>query len=327
MSKHKYIYNPNTLNYEKINLTLRDHSKRVLSVLVTGLVFASIILFVAYTFFDSPKEIALKRENEQLRVQYSLMNKELEQIDEVLGDIINRDNNIYRVIFEANPIPESIRKAGVGGVNRYKDLEGFQFSGLVTETQKRIDRIEKQLYIQSKSFDEIVDLARRKEEMLASIPAIQPIANQNLTRMASGFGYRIHPIYKTRKLHTGMDFTANTGTPIYATGDAVVESVRKSRRGYGNHVILRHNFGYKTLYAHMRSFDVKPGQKVRRGDVIGYVGNTGTSTAPHLHYEVWKLQEGQYKKINPINYYFNDLTPEEFDRMIELSSSANQSFD
>jgi murein DD-endopeptidase MepM/ murein hydrolase activator NlpD len=287
------------------------------------MVFASIILFVAYTFFDSPKEIALKRENEQLKLQYTVINKDVSQIKGVLSNIIHRDNNIYRVIFEAEPISEDIREAGVGGVNRYIGLEGYKFSELVINTRKTIDNISQKLYIQSKSFDEIVELAKQKEELLQSIPAIQPITNEDLTRVASGFGYRIHPIHKIRKMHTGMDFTAPTGTQIYATGDGVIESVKKSKRGYGNHIVIKHQFGYKTRYAHMSRFNVKKGQKVKRGDVIGFVGNTGSSTGPHLHYEV----EKDDRKVNPYNYYFNDLTPEEFDRMIELSSSANQSFD
>lgn len=287
------------------------------------MVFASIILFVAYTFFDSPKEIALKRENEQLKLQYTVINKDVAQIKNVLSNIIHRDNNIYRVIFEAEPISKDVREAGVGGVNRYIGLEGYKFSELVINTRKTIDNISQKLYIQSKSFDEIVELAKQKEELLQSIPAIQPITNEDLTRVASGFGYRIHPIHKIRKMHTGMDFTAPTGTQIYATGDGVIESVKKSKRGYGNHVVIKHQFGYKTRYAHMSRFNVKKGQKVKRGDVIGFVGNTGSSTGPHLHYEV----EKDDRKVNPYNYYFNDLTPEEFDRMIELSSSANQSFD
>ena len=323
MSKHKYIYNPNTLNYEKINLTPKDHLKRFGSFMASGLVFASIIIFIAYTLFDSPKEVALKRENKQLQIQYQLIQKELGQIEGVLGEIEHRDDNIYRVIFEADPISKSVREAGVGGINRYSDLEGYQYSGLVVDTRSKLDEIARKLVIQSKSFDDIVELARRKEEMLASIPAIQPIANKDLTRMASGYGYRIHPIHKIRKMHTGMDFTAPTGTPIFATGDGSVIEVTSSRRGYGNHIVIKHDFGYRTLYGHMSKFNVRPRQKVKRGDIIGYVGSTGQSTGPHLHYEV--IKEG--KKVNPINFYFNDLSPEEYDRMIQLSSSSNQSFD
>ena len=323
MGKNKYKYNPKTLDYELVSLTLTDRIKKILSFVITGLVFASMIIFIAYTFFDSPKETALKRENKQLQVQYSLLNQRLNNLENVLVDIQNRDDNIYRTIFEAEPIPDNIRKAGIGGANRYRDLEGFEYSDVVVETTKQLDLIEKQLYIQSKSFDEVIEMAINKEEMLASIPAIQPISNKNLKRMASGYGYRMHPIYKTRKLHTGMDFTAPTGTEIFATGNGIIKKVVRSRRGYGYHVVIDHGFGYQTLYAHMSKFNVIRGQRIRRGDVIGYVGSTGTSTAPHLHYEVHK--DG--KKINPINFYFNDLSPEEYDKMIEISSSTNQSFD
>jgi murein DD-endopeptidase MepM/ murein hydrolase activator NlpD len=323
MGKNKYKYNPSTLDYELVSLTTGDHIKKIGSFIMTGLVFASLIIFIAYTFFDSPKETALKRENKQLQIQYTFLNKRLNNLEEVLEDVQHRDDNIYRTIFEAEPIPDNIRKAGIGGANRYVDLEGFEHSTTVIETTKQLDLIEKQLYIQSKSFDEVIEMAINKEEMLASIPAIQPISNQELKRMASGYGYRMHPIYKTRKLHTGMDFTAPTGTEIFATGNGVIKNVVRSKKGYGNHIVIDHGFAYETLYAHMSKFNVIKGQKIRRGDVIGYVGSTGTSTAPHLHYEVHK--DG--KKINPINFYFNDLTPEEYDEMIEISSSANQSFD
>ena len=241
----------------------------------------------------------------------------------MLDDIQQRDDNIYRVIFEADPIPKSIRKAGYGGINRYQDLTGYNNAELVIDITKKIDQITKQLYIQSKSFDDIIDLAKNKADMLASIPAIQPVSNKDLSRMASGYGSRIHPIYKTKKFHAGMDFSAKTGTPIYATGDGKIFKVRKSRRGYGNHVIIDHGFGYKTLYAHMSKYIVRRGEKVKRGDVIGYVGSSGTSVAPHLHYEV----HYNGKKINPVNFYYNDLTPDQYEKMLEISSQNNQSFD
>ena len=323
MAKIKYKYNPNTLNYEKIQLTFKDRLKKALTYALVGLFFAAIIVFFAYTFFDSPKELMLKRENAQLKTQYELIARDLSQMESVLADLERRDDNIYRQILESEPIPQSVRAAGVGGVNRYTHLEGYQNSELVVQTRQRIDKLKKRLYVQSKSFDEVVALAQNKEEMLASIPAVQPVPNKNLRRVASGFGYRIHPIYKVRKMHWGMDFSAPTGTEIFATGDGRVERVVKSRRGYGKHVIIDHGYGYKTLYAHMSQIDVRRGQKVKRGDVIGLVGNTGISSAPHLHYEV--IKDG--KKINPANFYFNDLTPEEYDLMIELSSSVNQSFD
>ena len=323
LKKSNYRYNPQTLTYEKVKSTLRHKLFRVFSVILTGFVFASIIVFIAYVYFDSPKELRLKRELEHLTLEYENIQRRMEQLEVVMEDIQKRDDNIYRVIFEAEPIPENIRKAGIGGVNRYKSLEGYSYSDLLIETSERLDKIAKQLYIQSKSFDEVFKMAKQKEKMLASIPAIQPVSNIDLTRVASGFGMRIHPIYKTRKMHEGMDFTAKVGTDIYATGSGTVIEVVESRKGYGNHVIINHGYGYQTLYAHLESFNVRTGQKVNRGDVIGYVGNTGTSSGPHLHYEVIK----NLRKINPVNFYFNDLSPEEYEKMIEISSASNQSFD
>ncbi len=323
MAKIKYKYNPNTLNYEKIQLTIVDRLKKVVTYMLVGLFFASIIIFLAYTFFDSPKELNLRRENAQLRKQYELISKDLDQLSAVLADIENRDDNIYRQILETEPISSNVRASGVGGVNRYSHLEGYENSELVIDVQEKLDKLAKRMYVQSKSFDEVVELAKDKEKMLASIPAIQPIPNKDLKRMASGFGMRVHPIYKVPKMHWGMDFSAPTGTNIFATGDGVVEKVVHSRRGLGKYVLIDHGYGYKTQYGHMSETKVRKGQKVKRGDVIGLVGNTGISSAPHLHYEV--LKDG--RKINPVNFYFNDLTPEEYDQMIELSSHANQSFD
>jgi len=323
MAKIKYKYNPNTLNYEKIKLTRLDLFKKVATYFLVGLFFASIIILIAYTFFDSPKELNLKRENAQLRKQYELISRDMDRMEAVLRDIERRDDNIYREILEAEPISQNVRSAGVGGVNRYTHLEGYENSELVINAQRRLDKIAKRLYVQSKSFDEVVDMAKNKEQMLASIPAIQPVPNKNLKRMASGFGRRMHPIYKVPMMHWGMDFSAPTGTEIFSTGDGRVEKTVNSRRGYGKHVIIDHGYGYKTLYAHMSKINVRRGQKVKRGDIIGLVGNTGLSSAPHLHYEV--IKDGN--KINPANFYFNDLSPEEYDLMIELSSHANQSFD
>ena len=323
MAKIKYYYDTKTLSYKRIELNTFDKFKRSLGFLSASTVVGLIMVIVFFQFFDSPKEKRLKSEIENLVLQYDILSKKMIQIDLVLDDIQHRDDNIYRVIFEADPIPSSIRKAGFGGVNRYKDIRNFSNAELVIEAAKKADKLSKQLYIQSKSFDEVIDLAKNKADMLASIPAIQPIANKDLGRVASGYGYRIHPIYKTRKLHTGMDFTAPQGTPIYATGDGKIAKVRRSRRGYGNHVIVDHGYGYQTLYAHMTKYIVYRGQKVKRGEIIGYVGSTGTSVAPHLHYEVIKNK----RKINPVNYYYNDLSPEEYEKMLEISSQNNQSFD
>jgi murein DD-endopeptidase MepM/ murein hydrolase activator NlpD len=281
------------------------------------------ILLIFYQFFDSPKEKRLKLEIQNLTSQYEVINNDMQQVETVLDEIQERDDNIYRVIFEADPIPTSIRKQGFGGVNRYEKLLGLSNSELMINTSKKIDQLTKQLYLQSKSFDEVIGLAKNKSNMLASIPAIQPVANKDLKRMASGYGYRIHPIYKTRKMHYGMDFSAKTGTEIYATGDGIVSKIKRSKRGYGNYVKINHGFGYETLYAHMSKYIVKRGQKVKRGEVIGYVGNSGISTAPHLHYEVRK----DNKKINPMNFYYNDLSPEEYEKMLEISLQSNQSLD
>jgi len=324
MSEIRYKYNIKTLSYEKEEVSLKAKLVKLISFTATGLVFAVIFIFLANTYYESPKERVLREKEERLGLQYEELNSRLDQMDKVLGDVQNRDDNIYRVIFEAEPIPKNIREAGIGGVNRYKHLEEFAGeNGAVIETTKRLDKIAKQLYIQSKSFDEVYEMAKQKEKMLASIPAIQPISNSDLKRMSSGFGMRFHPIYKTPKFHHGMDFTAPTGTEIYATGQGVVEKTEINSRGYGNHVVVNHGYGYKTLYGHMSRIAAKPGQKINRGDVIGYVGNTGASSAPHLHYEVIK----DNVKINPVNFYFDDLTPEEYDIMIQISSAENQSFD
>lgn len=265
----------------------------------------------------------LKREIAQLTLQYELMNREMENVEKVLTHLQETDDNLYRTIFETEPVPSSYREGGIGGVNRYQELEGFSNSELVIETARRLDRIRKKIYVQSESFDELVAFAMEKEEMLSSIPAIQPLSNKDLKRTASGFGYRIHPIYKISKFHSGMDFTAPTGTEVYATGNGVIRTVKSARRELGNHIIIDHGFGYQTVYAHLDRFNVRVGQKVKRGDVIGFVGSTGLSTAPHLHYEV--LANG--KHVDPALYYFNDLTPEEYERMLEISSKSGQTFD
>ena len=323
MAKIKYYYDTKTLSYKQIDSTGIDKFKNFIIYFTSSAILAFFIILLFFQYFDSPKEKRLKNEINNLTTQYKFINNNLKQIELVLDDIQKRDDNIYRTIFEADPIPTSIRKQGFGGVNRYKKLGGFSNSDLIINTTKKIDQLTKQLYLQSKSFDEIIELAKNKSEMLACLPAIQPVANKDLKRMASGYGYRIHPIYKTRKMHYGMDFSAKIGTEIYATGDGVISKVKRSKRGYGNYVKINHGFGYETLYAHMSKYIVKKGQKVQRGEVIGFVGNTGISTAPHLHYEVRK----DNKKINPVNFYYNDLTPEEYEKMLEISSQYNQSFD
>ena len=323
MPKTKYKFNHETLSFDKIRLGIKQLLLRLFAYFIGSLFLAGIYGFIFAFIFDSPKEKALKREIEQLSLQYELMNREMENVEKVLGHLQETDDNLYRTIFETEPVPSSYREGGIGGVNRYEELEGFSNSDLIVETATRLDRIRKKIYVQSQSFDELITFAREKEEMLRSIPAIQPVSNMDLKRTASGFGFRIHPIYKISKFHSGMDFTAPTGTEVYATGDGVVSTVKSARRELGNHIIIDHGFGYQSVYAHLDGFNVRVGQKVKRGDVIGFVGNTGLSTAPHLHYEV--LANG--RNVDPALFYFNDLTPEEYDRMIEIANKSGQTFD
>lgn len=322
MAKTKYYFNSQTLKYEKVKNSLGIKVLKGLGFLSTALVFSFIIIALAYTFLDSPKEKQLKREISAISLQYEILQSRLKQIDVVMNDLQQRDDNIYRVIFEAEPIPLDVRKAGFGGVNRYKNLENYNYSKLMIETTKKLDMLSKELYVQSKSYDELNKAVNSKGKMMASIPAIQPIDSRKLRGAISGFGYRMHPIYKIRKMHEGLDFAAPIGTPIYATGDGVVVAAGVER-GYGNRIMINHGYGYVTKYAHMSKFKVKRGQKVNRGDVIGYVGNTGASTGPHCHYEVYK----NGKPINPINFFFNDLTPSEYMNMLEVASRENQSLD
>ncbi|MFT4544526.1 MAG: murein DD-endopeptidase MepM/ murein hydrolase activator NlpD [Bacteroidia bacterium] len=323
MSKVKFQFDKRTLTYRKVEVGTKQILLRGFGYVAGASVFSVLVILIFSTFFDSPKEKQLKREIAQVELQYKLLNNRMSRVDQVLAELQEKDDDIYRVIFEAEPIPNSVRNAGFGGVNRYRELERLKSADIVIGTTKRLDELTKQLVVQSRSFDEVITLAKNKEELLASIPAIQPVANEKLKRVASGFNYRIHPIYKVRHFHTGIDFTAPRGTEIYATGNGKVQKVIMKKRGYGYHVVIDHGYGYKTLYAHMSKFKVKVGEKIKRGDVIGYVGSTGTSTAPHLHYEVIKNGE----KINPMNFFFNDLTPEEYEKVLELSSQANQSFD
>jgi murein DD-endopeptidase MepM/ murein hydrolase activator NlpD len=323
MPKTKYKFNHETLSFDKIKLGLKQVFLRLFAYFIGSLFLAGVYGFVFAFIFDSPKEKALRREIEQMTLQYDLMNREMENVEKVLGHLQETDDNLYRTIFESEPVPSSYREGGIGGVNRYEELEGFTNSELIIETATRLDRIRKKIYIQSRSFDELIAYAKKKEEMLGCIPAIQPVSNKDLKRTASGFGYRIHPIYKILKFHAGMDFTAPTGTEVYATGNGVVSAIKSSRRELGNHIIIDHGFGYETIYAHLDRFNVRVGQKVKRGDVIGFVGSTGLSTAPHLHYEV----KVNGRNVDPALYYFNDLTPDEYDRMVEIASKSGQTFD
>jgi murein DD-endopeptidase MepM/ murein hydrolase activator NlpD len=323
MANTKYKFNPDSLSFDKIRLGVKAILLRSLAYLIGSIIIAAILNFMFGLFFDSPREKALKREIEQLTLQYDLVHREMGNLEKVIDHLQETDDNLYRTIFGAEPIQATQRQAGIGGVNRYEELEGFNNSKLVIETAKELDIIRKKVYVQSKSFDDLILLAREKEDMLRSIPAIIPISTKDLTRIASGFGLRIHPVYKISKFHAGMDFTAPLGTEVYASGDGTIESVLSSKRGMGNYIVINHGFGYSSIYAHLESFNVKEGRKVRRGDIIGYVGNTGMSIAPHLHYEI-RLNGAN---VDPVNYFFNDLSPAEYEKMIEIASKTGQSFD
>jgi murein DD-endopeptidase MepM/ murein hydrolase activator NlpD len=323
MPRTKYKFNPDSLSFDKVRLGVKALVLRFMALFTASIIIALIYWVIFAAFFDSPREKALEREIQQLTIQYEMINREMVNVENVLEGLQKTDDNLYRTIFEAEPISATLREGGVGGVNRYKSLEGYTNSNLIIETANRLDKIKKKVYVQSKSFAELIDLALKKEEMLRSIPAILPISNKDLTRTASGFGLRIHPIYKIIKFHYGMDFTAPAGTDVYATGNGTVISVQSSQRGLGKNIIIDHGFGYSSIYAHLSNFNVREYQKVQRGDVIGYVGNTGTSVANHLHYEI-KLNGNN---VDPVNYYFEDLTPVEYERMIEIASKTGQSFD
>lgn len=323
MSKVKYYYDSDTLSYRKIERKKRTTFKYAMLFITGSALFGLLFVFIATQYIESPKEKALKRELQNMELQYRLLNKKMDEAERVLANVEDRDNNIYRLYFESNPIPEEQRRAGFGGINRYKDLEGYDNSKLIIETSKRMDILQKQIVVQSKSLDEIAKLAEDKEKFLATIPAIQPVKNSDLKRMASGYGYRTDPFTKARKFHYGMDFTAPRGTPIYATGDGIVTRADNRAAGYGKHVRIDHGYGYVSLYAHMYKYNVRKNQKVKRGDIIGFVGSTGRSQAPHLHYEVFKDKE----RINPLNFYYGSLSAEEFDELLKQASVENQSLD
>jgi murein DD-endopeptidase MepM/ murein hydrolase activator NlpD len=318
MGKDQYFYNPKTLTYEKKRRTGILVAARILRFLLVFVVFAATGIILAYSFFDSPKERMLKREISQYEFQFTLLNDRLEQIESVLDNLQDKDDNIYRVIFEAEPIPQSQREAGFGGVDRYARLDGYKNSQVIIETTRRFDRITSQLVVQSKSFDEVFDLARNKSIMLTHIPAILPV-EKGKSRIISGYGMRYHPILKVRRMHWGIDITATSGTPIYATADGKI-SFNGRKGGYGKTCMIDHGYGYQTLYGHMKTITVRRGQEVKRGEIIGYVGSTGLSQSPHVHYEVIYNE----KKVNPVNYFYNDFTPEEFEKVLEIASRDTQ---
>jgi len=325
MAKVKYYYDPENLAFTKI----KTKKGRKIGVIVLFLVAAALFGFLCFVvllntpFFETPKDRLQAREIEYMKLQYEVLNRKSALMEEALSSVEDRDNNVYRTYFNSVPITDEQRKAGFGGVNRYKGLDNYDNSELVKNTTRRLDILSKELVIQSKSLDEIAKLAKDKAKLLTAIPAIQPVKNEDLRHMASGFGYRSDPFTKIRKFHAGMDFSARTGTPIYATGDGVVTVADANSSGYGNHIVIRHGYGYETLYGHMSKYKARAGQKVKRGDIIGYVGSTGRSEAPHLHYEVHK----NGTVVNPLNFYYGNISAKEYILISKLANQENQSLD
>ena len=322
MRKVYYIYNPQTQTYDRIYPTVRQRALSILRRLFIGMGLGAGSFIILLLIFGSPSEKELRKENSQLLAQYNVLSRRLDEAMGVLQDIQQRDDNLYRVVLQADPVSDAIRKAGYGGTNRYEQLMDMANAELVMNTTQKMDMLNRQLYIQSKSFDEVVDLCKGHDEMLKCIPAIMPVSNKDLKKTASGYGTRIDPIYNTPKFHAGMDFSANIGTPVYATGDGKVIKAGWET-GYGNLIQVDHGFGYVTWYAHLSKYKVRPGQKVVRGEVIGEVGNTGKSTGPHLHYEVHVKGKVQ----NPVNYYFMDLSAEDYDKMVQIAANHGKVFD
>ncbi|AWG20115.1 peptidase M23 [Flavobacterium faecale] len=325
MAKVKYYYDSENLAYRKIKTKKRHKFAYLVLFLVASALFG-FVCFVALLntpYFDTPKDRLMARQIENLKLNYEVLDKRIEELSTVTAAIEDRDNNLYRTYFNISPIATEERKAIVKDPNRYAELQGYDNTKLVATTTEKVDILSKELAVQSKSLDAILKMAKEKNKFLSAIPAIQPVRNENLKRMASGFGYRTDPFTKARKMHEGMDFTAQTGTPIYATGDGVVAQADATASGYGNHVVIRHGYGYETLYTHMSKYNCRAGQRVKRGDVIGFVGSTGRSEAPHLHYEVHK--EG--KVANPLNFYYGNISAVEYIAISQIANQENQSLD
>ena len=330
VAKTKYKYNPESLSYEEVELTIKDKILKISYYAIVGIVVSFIVTIFSFRGIQKSNDGELFRQNAQLQKDLAELKKDIEFTNKVLVHLQETDDNIYRSIYEAEPIPSFKRDFGTGGnPKKFDKYKGFNHSEMIIEIRKKLEGVQKKMVVQSESYDELKKLVKRKKEMLAAIPSIQPVNNKDLTRLASGFGMRMHPIYKIKKMHAGIDFTADRGTEIYATGNGVVEKAGRMS-GYGKVVIIDHGFGYKSLYAHCSEHKCKAGQKVKKGEVIALVGNTGVSAGPHVHYEVRKRQisksgKATYKPVNPVNYFFNDLSPEEYEKVIELASRPTQS--
>ncbi len=323
MRKIKYYYNTHTLRFEKLEKPLRVRLLQVFGFIAASMVTGIVIFAIAFQYIDSPKEKMLRQQNDDLKEGYAVIEERLKQLELKMGEITNRDNTVYRSIFEADPVADSARIKDMEQKKEVQLVQRMGSSELVHAIVDQLNNMSLRMAYQNKSFNDLIDMVNNKTKLLAAIPAIQPINNKQLSRIASGFGYRIDPIYKTRKAHLGLDFASPSGTPIYATADGIIKFAGFSTNGYGNHVIINHGFGYETLYGHMVRVSAAQGQQVKRGQVIGYVGSTGKSTGPHLHYEVHKSGV----QVDPINFFYNDLTPAQFDRLLKMAAANNQSLD
>ena len=323
MKKIKYYYNTNTLRYEKLETPLRITLLRVLGFLSAAMVTALIIVSLAYKYFPSANEKRLIQRNEALNDNYYVLNDKIKKLQEQMSELEKRDNHVYREIFEASPIPDSARAKALQQQKEIQLVQAMDQDNLTTSIVNTLNTLSSRIAMETKSYNEIEGFIKNKEQLLACTPAIQPVSNKDLRRIASGFGYRIDPVYKTTKFHAGLDFAAPQGTPIYATANGTVETAGNTGNGYGNHVVINNGYGYETLFGHMYKVKVKPGQKVKRGEVIGWVGSTGKSTGPHCHYEVHRNGE----PVDPVYYFYNDITPAQYDRLLKLAASSNQSFD
>jgi len=323
MKKIKYFYNTHTLRYEKLITPLRVKLLRVFGFMAAAVVTAFIIVAIAFEYIDSPKEKILRKENDDLKENYAVFQQRIDQLQKQVLELEARDNTVYRAIFEATPIPDSARLKDIEKNKELQLIQRMDESKLLKDLKSQLNTLSTRASYQAKSYQEIEGMVENKEKLLAAIPAIQPVSNKDLRHVASGFGYRIDPVYKVTKFHAGLDFAAPQGTPIYATADGIVKEAGYNPGGYGNHVVINHGYGYETLYGHMYRIKARVGQKIKRGQVIGYVGSTGKSTGPHCHYEVHK--SGQ--PVDPVYYFYNDLTPEQYDRLLKLAATSNQSFD
>lgn len=321
--ENKYVFNPKTLNFDRFVEPFVNKVGRVVLFLLSTFVCAFGIVVLIFFFFGSPREKIQAREIEYLRLQYQILEDRLDDMEAVTDELEQRDNNIYRVIFEAEPIPSSLRNSGFSSADRYEKLIGYKNSDVVLHVTSKLDTIASRLYYQSISYDKVFEMARRKSEMLSCIPAIIPVKAADIKQISSYFGYRTDPIYKVTKYHSGIDFAASKGTEVYASGDGLVVNVEKNYWGYGNVVTIDHGYGYETRYAHLSKFAVKKGQKVKRGQLVGYVGNTGKATGPHLHYEVLKNEI----QVDPIHFFFNDLSPEQYEKILEQATLPSLTMD